>query len=202
MFEKVVVVDAKGHLLGRLAAAVAKELLCGQKIVVVRCEELLITGRFLRNKIKFKHFLNKRRNTNPKRGPFHYRAPHMIFWRTVRGMLPHKLVKGAHALERLQSFVGLPAPWDSMKRQVVPSALAAFRLKPGRKVTVLKDLSGEVGWKHKDIVEKLEAKRKVVAQAWFKRQKALYKLRDQAVKNVESNIKTHNDELKKIGYLV
>jgi large subunit ribosomal protein L13Ae len=29
MFEKVVIVDGRGHLLGRLASTVAKELLCG-----------------------------------------------------------------------------------------------------------------------------------------------------------------------------
>lgn len=44
MFEKVVVIDCRGHLLGRLASIVAKELLCGQKVVCVRTEELNISG--------------------------------------------------------------------------------------------------------------------------------------------------------------
>lgn len=43
-------VDGKGHLLGRLASIVAKELLNGQKVVVVRCEELNISGEFFRSK--------------------------------------------------------------------------------------------------------------------------------------------------------
>ena len=38
MFEKVVVVDGRGHMLGRLASVVAKELLSGQKVVALRCE--------------------------------------------------------------------------------------------------------------------------------------------------------------------
>ena len=38
MFEKEIIIDGKGHLLGRLASIVAKELMCGQKVVVVRCE--------------------------------------------------------------------------------------------------------------------------------------------------------------------
>ena len=37
-------------------------------------------------------------NTNPRRGPYHYRAPSRIVWRTIRGMVPHKTPKGAHAL--------------------------------------------------------------------------------------------------------
>ena len=45
-----VVIDGKGHLLGRLASTVAKELLSGQKIVVVRCEDLNISGEFFRAK--------------------------------------------------------------------------------------------------------------------------------------------------------
>ena len=52
-------VDGKGHLLGRLASTVAKQLLNGQKVVVVRCEQLNISGEFFRA---------KRTSTNPS-GP-------------------------------------------------------------------------------------------------------------------------------------
>ena len=44
MFEKEVVIDCRGHIMGRLASIVAKELLAGQKVVCVRCEALNITG--------------------------------------------------------------------------------------------------------------------------------------------------------------
>jgi hypothetical protein len=44
------VIDGKGHLLGRLASIVAKQILNGQKIVVVRCEALNISGEFFRAK--------------------------------------------------------------------------------------------------------------------------------------------------------
>jgi ribosomal protein uL13 len=47
------VIDGKGHLLGRLASIVAKQLLSGQKIVVVRCEALNISGEFFRAKRTF-----------------------------------------------------------------------------------------------------------------------------------------------------
>lgn len=40
----ITVIDGKGHLLGRLASIVAKQILSGKKIVVVRCEEILISG--------------------------------------------------------------------------------------------------------------------------------------------------------------
>ena len=44
MFEKVVVVDCRAHMLGRLASVVAKELLNGQNVVLVRCEGINISG--------------------------------------------------------------------------------------------------------------------------------------------------------------
>jgi large subunit ribosomal protein L13Ae len=38
------VIDGRDHLLGRLASVVAKELLAGQSIVIVRCDEMCISG--------------------------------------------------------------------------------------------------------------------------------------------------------------
>lgn len=37
----------------------------------------------VRNKVKYMQFKKKRHNTNPKRGPYHFRSPARIFWRTV-----------------------------------------------------------------------------------------------------------------------
>ncbi|KAM4879819.1 large ribosomal subunit protein uL13 isoform 1-T1 [Sylvia borin] len=148
---RVLVIDGRGHLLGRLAAIVAKQVLLGRRVVVVRCEGINISGNFYRNKLKFLAFLRKRMNTNPSRGPFHFRAPSRIFWRTVRGMLPHKTKRGQAALERLKVFDGIPPPYDKRKRMVVPAALKIIRLKPTRKFAVLGRLAHEVGWKYCDI---------------------------------------------------
>ncbi len=43
-----------------------------------------------------------------------FRAPSKILWRTVRGMLPHKLKRGAEALDRLKVFEGIPPPYDKV----------------------------------------------------------------------------------------
>ena len=47
-----IIIDGKGHLLGRLASIIAKQALNGQKITVVRCEEINISGSFFRNKVR------------------------------------------------------------------------------------------------------------------------------------------------------
>jgi len=197
MFEKRVIIDCRGHLLGRLASVIAKELLSGQRIVAVRCEEINISGTFARNKVKYLAFLRKRMNVNPRKGPIHFRAPSKILWRTVRGMIPHKTARGAKALSRLHAFEGIPPPYNHQKRKVVPEALRALRLKPGRPFCLLRRLSTEFGWKHADTIDKLEAKRKIKSAAWYHKKRALTHLRSKAVKNVEKLLKKPHKALEK-----
>ena len=175
-----VVIDGKGHLLGRLASIVAKQLLNGKKIVVVRSEQIVISGSLKRNKVKYAQFRTKRMNTNPSRGPFHFRSPARIFWRTLRGMLPHKTKRGQLALSRLASFEGIPAPYDKKKRVVVPGALKVIRLGADRPFCVLGQLSKEVGWGYTDLVARLEAQRKIKEQAFYAEKKAQNALKGKA----------------------
>mmetsp|Transcript_6829 Transcript_6829/g.9551 ORF Transcript_6829/g.9551 Transcript_6829/m.9551 type:complete len:239 (-) Transcript_6829:550-1266(-) len=172
VFEKVITVDGRAHMLGRLASVIAKELLLGQHVVVVRCEQIIISGSLVRNKVKFAQFLKKRTNTNPKKGPIHYRSPARMFWRVVRGMLPHKTYRGQQALSRLQCYEGIPTPWDKKKKVVVPAALKVLRLKPGRRHCLLGRLASEFGWKHAQLIEKMEAKRRVRAAEFYAEKKS------------------------------
>lgn len=75
-----------------------------------------------------------------------------MFWRTVRGMIPHKTARGKAAMERLKTFEGVPPPYDKKKRVVVPQALRVLRLKPGRKYCTVGRLGHEFGWKYQDVV--------------------------------------------------
>uniref|UniRef100_A0A7N4P6T6 Large ribosomal subunit protein uL13 n=1 Tax=Sarcophilus harrisii TaxID=9305 RepID=A0A7N4P6T6_SARHA len=119
---QVLVIDGRGHLLGRLAAIVAKQVLLGRKVVVVRCEGINISGNFYRNKLKYLAFLRKRMNTNPSRGPYHFRAPSRIFWRTVRG-------KRGRALKPTRKFayLGRLAHEVGWKYQAVTATLEEKR---------------------------------------------------------------------------
>ncbi|KAF8418200.1 60S ribosomal protein L16 [Tirmania nivea] len=197
-FEPVIVIDGKGHLLGRLASTVAKQLLNGQKIVVVRCEQLNISGEFFRSKLKYHAYLRKATRFNKTRGPFHFRAPSRIFYKAVRGMIAHKTPRGQAALERLKVFEGVPPPYDTTKRMVVPQALRVLRLKPGRKYCTVGRLSHEVGWKYQDVVAKLEEKRKVKSAAYYARKKAIAKQLGEAQKTTK--VDGVDDKLAALGY--
>merc|ERR1719208_588914 len=194
-----IIIDARGHLLGRLAALVSKTILQGQKVVIVRCEGICISGSFYRNKLKYLEFLRKRMNTNPSKGPYHFRAPSKIFWRTVRGMLPHKLHRGKEALERMKVFEGVPAPYDKVKRVVVPSCLKVLRLKQRRKFCTVGRISHEVGWKYQGVVSTLEARRKVKAKEFYDRKKQMLKLRAQAKLNVAQKIAPYQKTITEMG---
>lgn len=167
MFEKEIVVDGRGHLVGRLASKVAQQILRGQRVVVTRCESLVFSGSLFRNNLKFHEFLRKANNTNPRRNFKHFRSPSRIFWRVVRGMLPHKEARGKAALAHLKVFEGIPYPYDQRKRMVVPEALKVLRLKPHRNSCQLGELASMVGWRKSETVEALEAKRKAKSQRYF-----------------------------------
>merc|ERR1712059_235778 len=142
-----------------------------------------MSGNFYRNKLKYLDFLKLRCNVKPLRGPFHFRAPAKIFWRTVRGMIAHKTERGKLALKRLQAFEGVPPPYDKKKKMVIPSALKVLRLKAGRKYCSLGRLSHEVGWKYQDVVATLEAKRRVKAEVFHKKKVAVASVKVQVKKD-------------------
>ena len=150
---------------------------------------------------KYWAFLRKRMNTNPKKGPFHERAPSKMVARVIRGMLPHTTQRGTLAYKRLTTYVlppspspqspspslliccsfeGVPSKYNTVKRVVVPDALRVMRLKPQRKYAVLGRMAQDMGWKHKALIEKLEGVRKESSGAWFAKKTEMTKLRAQA----------------------
>merc|ERR1712195_391950 len=165
-------------------------------IVVVRCESLCFSGSLFRNNIKFHEFLHLANNTNPRRQFKHFRSPSRMFWRSLRGMTPHKTSRGAAALQRLKVFEGIPYPYDQKKRMVVPEALKVVRIKSHRKTCLLGELSSHFGWEKKDIVAEVEAKRKVKSQKYHdvkvKKQAARAKqMGDKSLGKINSELKQH-----------
>merc|ERR1719156_425180 len=127
MFEKEVIIDCKGHLLGRLSSVIAKEILNGQKVVCVRSEDINMSGPLYRNMLKYADFKRKRLATKHSHGHTHYRAPSKILWRTIRGMVPHKTTRGAQALGRASRRSARSAARSSTRRSSRSSRRASRR---------------------------------------------------------------------------
>jgi len=115
-------------------------------------------------------------------------------------MIPHKTPRGSAALDRLKAFEGVPHPYDKVKRKVVPNAITVIRLRPGRKYCRLGDLSSAVGWKHGELIEKLEARRKVKASAYFQTKTQLNKVKAAAAKTAAKDLTAVNTQLAAFGY--
>merc|ERR1712170_104312 len=123
-------------------------------------------------------------------------------WRTVRGMTPHKTERGKDALKRLQTFEGVPPPYDKKKKMVIPSALKVLRLKHGRRFCSLGRLGHEVGWKYQDIIEALEAKRKVKSETFHAKKVKVEKAKAEVLKDakVAKQIAPLNEVIASYGY--
>jgi large subunit ribosomal protein L13Ae len=124
----------------------------------------------------------------------------MMVFRTIRGMIHQKSARGQAALTRLSVFEGIPAPYDKMKRVVVPAALKVMRLKPQRNFTVVGDLANSVGWKHQDLLKRLESKRKEDAKDFYEKKKAAAALRAKAVNAAAAELAQVNAVLEASGY--
>jgi large subunit ribosomal protein L13Ae len=123
-----------------------------------------------------------------------------MVWRTIRGMVHQKTARGQEALSRLSTFDGIPAPYDKQKRVVVPAALRVMRIKPGRDFTVIGVLANSIGWKHKDLLARLEGKRKADSKEFYEQKKAKGALRKKAEDACASELAKVNQVLAEAGY--
>jgi len=121
-----------------------------------------------------------------------------MFWRIIRGMTPHKTARGAAALQRLKVFDGCPYPYCDKKRMVVPGALKVLRIKSHRNTCEVGDLANMVGWKRKDIVEKLEEKRVAKSQVFYEKKQKKFAAKAKQMSN--GKLAKINEELKKYGF--
>ena len=99
------VYDGKDAVFGRLASAVAKDLLKGSCVDVINCDEIIISGD---KKLLAKKILAKREmgSGGSIKGPKYPRVADRLTKRMIRGMLPRDRMKGQDAYRRLKCYVG------------------------------------------------------------------------------------------------
>jgi len=137
------VINAEGHILGRLCSVIAKRLLNGEKIVVVNAEKAIITGD---KYMVFQRYKEKYDRGSKEKGPYFPRHPEKIFKRTVRGMLPWKSRRGREAYRRLRVFIGVPEELKGKDFEVVECALYEKVCKTDKYV-ILADVSRYLGFR-------------------------------------------------------
>jgi len=113
------IIDGTDLVLGRLASNVAKKALLGEKIIIVNCENVILTGTKENIIAEYKRF---RDMGYVYKGPFMSKFPDRIVRRTIRGMLPHKKSRGRDAFKNIMCFMGTPLKYKHEKIETIEQA--------------------------------------------------------------------------------
>ena len=138
-----IVVDGTNLVAGRLCSNVAKLLLEGNRVSIVNCENIMISGTRKNIIGEYRKFLEIASILHPEHGPYHPRRPDTIISRMVRGMLPRKKSSGQDALRRLRAYIGVPKELKSFEK--VQFDKAKIR-KSNSYYTSMAELGRNIGW--------------------------------------------------------
>jgi len=130
------IIDASGLILGRMATKVAKLALNGEEIILVNCENAIISGK---PSWVLAHWREKEHRTQPFKGPFIPKMADRMVKSVIRGMLPHgrwsEGSRGRMAHKRIKCYISVPLEFKDKKFETVDGADSAD-LKTQDKITV------------------------------------------------------------------
>jgi large subunit ribosomal protein L13 len=132
---KQVVIDATGSVLGRLASFAAKKALLGYNVIVVNCENAILTGN-KRSVIK-EYYLARTRGGSSLNGPFFPKQPYRIVKRTIRGMLDYTKGRGDKAFKKVMCYDDVPEEYSKSEKVSINKSLRTTTIN-------LKSLSKEI----------------------------------------------------------
>jgi large subunit ribosomal protein L13 len=141
--KNMILVNADGLVLGRVASFCAKRAMKGEDIVVVNAEKAIVTGSKRDLLQRFHQRFGLSVKGNPRKGPKASRMPDLILRSSVKGMLPTKRRSGREALGRVKVFIGVPREFEGKRFEELHEA-------KGRGVKnfmLLGELSGLLGAK-------------------------------------------------------
>ena len=142
--DRPIVVDASNHVAGRLSSLVAKMLLKGNRISLVNCERIMISGTRSNTIHEYRQFLKINSIINPKHGPVHYRRPDTVITKMIRGMLPfEKKPSGKTSHKRLRAYVGSPKELKPFKKVQFEKAMIR---RSASSYTTMGELCRVIGW--------------------------------------------------------
>jgi len=138
-----IVVDATDHIAGRLSSNVAKLLLKGNRVSIVNCDKIMISGTRSNIIDEYREFLEINSINHWKHGPKHPRRPDTIMKKMIRGMLPREKTSGILAHKRLRTFIGSPKEVKPFKKIKFEKAMIK---KASSNYTTMAELGRTIGW--------------------------------------------------------
>ncbi len=141
--DKPIVVDATNHIAGRLSSNVAKLLLKGNRVSIVNCDKIMISGTRSNIISEYREFLEINSINHWKHGPKHPRRPDTIMKKMIRGMLPREKTSGKEAHKRLRTYIGSPKEVKPFKKIKFEKAMIK---KSSSNYTTMANLGRTIGW--------------------------------------------------------
>jgi len=141
--DKPIVVDATDHIAGRLSSNVAKLLLKGNRVSIVNCDKIMISGARSNIISEYREFLEINSINHWKHGPKHPRRPDTIMKKMIRGMLPREKTSGKEAHKRLRTYIGSPKEVKSFKKIKFEKSMIK---KSSSNYTTMANLGRTIGW--------------------------------------------------------
>ena len=125
-----VVIDATDQVVGRLCSKVAKLLRgkykptftphvdCGDNVIIINADKVVLTGKKLTHKIYFRHSGYLGGDSYVKAGDMLKKNPVKMVELAVKGMIPHNSL-GAQIFSKLHVYAGSEHPHAAQKPEVM-----------------------------------------------------------------------------------
>ena len=139
---KPTVVDGTNLIAGRVASNVAKLLRKGNRVSIVNCDKIMMSGKKSSIIGEYEDFLRIHSIIHPQHGPFHPRRPDTIMKRMIRGMLPTEKPSRKTDLARLRTYIGVPREVKGIEKIQFEKAKIT---KDSSKYTTMAELSRYIG---------------------------------------------------------
>ena len=115
------IIDAKNVVLGRLSSFAAKQLLLGEEVDIINCEEAVVSGK---KAPIIENYVRRIDRKAPTKGPYLYRNPAFFVKKTIRGMLPFKKPRGQEVYRNVKCHIGVPQEFHNQKFMTIEKANA------------------------------------------------------------------------------
>ncbi len=132
------IIDASNQILGRMASAAAVAAAKGEEVIIVNCENAVITGK---KSMILQKYLKRAELGQPQQGPFFGKRPDTLVRRTIRGMVAWKKTKGKVAYKNVKCYIDFPEEIPKDKLTEIKGAT----LKPGTYHMKVKELCRLIG---------------------------------------------------------
>ena len=139
---KPIVVDGTHLIAGRVSSNVAKLLRKGNRVSIINCDKIMMSGRKAKVISEYEDFLKIHSIIHPQHGPFHPRRPDTIMKRMIRGMLPTEKPSRKTDLARLRTYISVPKEVRGLERIQFEKTKIT---KDSSKYTTMAELSRYIG---------------------------------------------------------